>query len=176
MTDHKHGAPVLSPYAVAVPLQAATIITNQQTPTTGGVTMASQVATTTGVWRIKAWGSYLAKNSATVRSFEVTPYWGSTALSGTAVAVKVSNGSDFTSRWEFECLLVGVDTTHISTSGGLLHAVTDASLTALRWGLFNPISTAVTAGAQTVDLRFDNSASVAGEVITVVQVTIERIA
>ena len=159
-------------------LTSVTNIANQQTPTTGGVTLASQTAAAGSTWRVRASGTYVAANSVTARNAEVTPYWGATALSKIAVAVLASVAQ--TTQWQCEFILSGSSTTAIWTVGYLMNklnspAIVGGTSSFMEQDHATAASTAVTAGAQTLDLRFDTSVSVPGDAWNIESCTIERL-
>ena len=162
--------------AISAGLTAVTAISNQQTPTTGGVTLASQRLAPGCVWRLRAYGTYVAASSSTARNLEVTPYWGSTALTKIASVVLASTAQ--TTDWTVEFLLTASSTTAVWTTGTLLEQ-TDVVLSTTAADMDFIIATAAsTTGCtqvSTVDLRFDTSASVTGDAINVHSVTIERL-
>ena len=149
---------------------AATNIAATTTPTTSGVTMASQTAATTGTWKVTAYGNFVAASSATARNAVITPYWGTTALPVISVAVLVSTAK--TTNWSCEFELVSTSTTAVWTSGILTESIVAAGLNIDQ---NTPASTTVTTGAQTLDLRFSMSAVVAGDAWNVTQVVFQRI-
>lgn len=157
---------------VAGGLTALTTIAATVTATTGGITLASQTAAAGSVWRVRAMGTFVAVSSATARNALITPVWGATALPALTVgAVLVSTAQ--TTNFECEFILTASSTTAIWATGFALNRV--ASATALALAGLTPASTTVTAGAQTIDLRFSMSAAVAGDSWSIQQVTIERI-
>jgi hypothetical protein len=149
---------------------AATNIAATTTPTTGGVTMASQTAATTGTWKVTAYGNFVAASSATTRNAVITPYWGTTALPAISVAVLVSTAK--TTNWSCEFELVSTSTTAVWTSGILTESIVAAGLNIDQ---NTPASTTVTSGSQTLDLRFSMSTVVAGDAWNITQVVFQRI-
>jgi hypothetical protein len=149
---------------------AATNIAATTTPTTGGVTMASQTAATTGTWKVTAYGNFVAASSATTRNAVITPYWGTTALPAISVAVLVSTAK--TTNWSCEFELVSTSATAVWTTGFLTESIVAAGLNIDQ---NTPASTTVTTGAQTLDLRFSMSTVVAGDAWNVTQVVFQRI-
>ena len=153
-------------------LTAVTAIANQQTATTGGVTLANQTLIPTAAWRIKAFGTYVAASSGTARNFEVTPFWGSTALTKIAVAVLASTSQ--TTAWDAEFIITGSSATAIWTVGRLINQTDSATIP--QTNIATAASTSsLTSELQTIDLRFDTSASVASDQVNVHSVTIERL-
>lgn len=158
----------------AAGLTAVTAIANQQTPTTGGVTLASQVLAANAVWSIKAFGTYVAASSATARNFEITPYWGSTALTKIAVAVLASQAQ--TTGWDVEFILTGSSTTALWLAGRLINQVdTVTDFNATQIALATAASNTTLTTTSTIDLRFDTSASVSGDSINVHSVVISKV-
>lgn len=162
--------------AFAGGLTAVTTIANQQTPTTGGITLPSQVMAAASVWRIKAHGTYTAASSATARNLEASMFWGASQLTKVTMIVKVSVAQ--TSNWTFEGLITGSSATAAWVTG-LLQGSTDITNTAVLGDLvqnnITPTSNTGLTTTSTVDMRFDTSASVAGDSIAVANVTIERL-
>lgn len=160
-------------------LTAVTSIANQQTATTGGVTLANQTLVPKACWRIKAYGQYTAASSATARNMEVTPYWGTTALTKIAVAVLASTAQ--TTNWVCEFELTASSATAIWTTGWLHNQLSDVfgtspNTVAADLALATAASTSSLATElQAIDLRFDTSASVSGDIVKVNMVTIERL-
>lgn len=144
-------------------------INNTTTYTTGGITLAGQTAAANATWRIRAFGYFVAANSATARNARVACYWGSTQLSAIGVAVTTSLGQ--TTGWQVDFTLTGSSTTAIWTAGSFNNRIANAQQ------ITNPTSasTTVTAGAQTIDLRFSMSTAVAGDSWVIQSVTIERL-
>ena len=78
-----------------------------------------------------------------------------------------------TTQWQCEFTLTASSTTAIWTAGTLISRI--ASATALAIDNATAASTAVTAGAQTLDLRFRVSTAVAAESWVIQSVTMERL-
>jgi hypothetical protein len=157
---------------------ASTTINDTTTPTTGGATLTSQVAAVNSVWRVCAHGSFVAVSSATARNAVVQPFWGTTALPSIAVVVLISVIQ--TTNWSCEFILTGSSTTGIWTTGWLndkfdYPAIVAGTSSADKLDLLTAATTAVTAGAQTLDLRFSMSVAVATDQWVVNNVTIERL-
>jgi len=128
---------------------ANTTITNTTTYTTGGLTLASQTAAIGSTWRVRAFGQFTAANSATARTARVAAFWGSTQL--TAITTTVLTNTGQTTQFQVEFTLTGSSTTAIWTTGTMIGRT--ASATALAIDNATAASTAVTSGAQTLDLR-----------------------
>ena len=173
--DHVHAL------SLAAGKVANTTINNTVTPTTGGVTFAAPAIAAGHMYRIRAVGQFVAVSSATARNAQVSPFWGTVACPTLAAAIVVPASLAQTTQWELEYILVGVDTTHAWCTGyfhsrlGLAAADTQAQRLATMTNAA-PASTVVTAGAQTLDLRFSMSVSVATDQWIVQQVTLERLA
>ena len=173
--DHVHAL------SLAAGKVANTTINNTVTPTTGGVTFAAPAIAAGHMYRIRAVGQFVAVSSVTARNAQVSPFWGTVACPTLAAAIVVPVSLAQTTQWELEYILVGVDTTHAWVTGyfhsrlGLAAADTQAQRLATMTNAA-PASTIVTAGAQTLDLRFSMSTSVAGDSWVVQQVTLERMA
>ncbi len=157
-------------------LTGSTTINDTVTPTTGGVTLASQIANVGSSWRVCSYGSFVAVSSITARNATVTPYWGTTALPAIAVVVLVSVAQ--TTNWMCEFELTGSSTTAIWTTGFLGNkldypAIVAGTSSANKLDLATAGTTSVTAGAQTLDLRFSMSSAVATDQWVVNSVTME---
>jgi hypothetical protein len=146
-------------------------ITNTVTYTTGGKTLATQTAAASSSWRVRAFGTFTAANSATARNAQVACFWGATQLIAITSTVLINTAQ--TTSFEVEFILTGSSTTAIWTAGYMLNRTNSA--TALAINNATPASTVVTSGAQTLDLRFSMSASVAGDSWVVQGVTMERL-
>jgi hypothetical protein len=153
---------------------ADTTINDTVTFTTGGVTYAAPAIASGQVYRVRALGTFVAVSSATSRSAQVACFWGSTQLTLNAQGVMVS--SALTTSWELEFVLTGTSTTAIWTTGyfnGHINQLTSTAATAQISSVSG--TTTVTAGAQTLDLRFNMTAAVATDQWVVKQVTMERL-
>jgi len=157
---------------VAGGLTSLTTIASTVTPTTGGRTLTGMVAATGSLWRVRAMGTFVAASSATARNALCAAFWGSTSLTVCTVGAVLASTAQ-TTQFELEFFLTGASTTAIWTTGWALNRV--ASTTALALSGITPASTTVTAGAQTIDLRFYSSVAVTGDSWSIQQVTIERI-
>lgn len=153
-------------------LTAVTSIANQQTATTGGITLAAQALAPGSVWRITAFGTYTAAISATARNAVFAPYWGSSALTAITVAVLASTAQ--TTGWSLEFDIAASSTTAAWVAGYCSNQLNSATIptTSPATAASN---TGLTAGAQTLDLRFSTSASVSGDSFQVQGVTIVRL-
>jgi hypothetical protein len=145
------------PLAFSGGLTTSTTINDTTTPTTGGKTLASQIANAGSVWRICAYGTFVAVSSATARNATITPYWGTTALPAIAVVVLISVAQ--TTNWVCEFELSASSTTAVWTAGWLQNkfdypAIVAGTSSGDKTDLATPATTSVTAGAQTLDLRF----------------------
>jgi hypothetical protein len=157
---------------VAAAKTANTTVANTVTDTTGGVTYSAPAIGAGQVYRITARGTFTAANSVTARNAQIKAYWGSTALTPSLIKAVLASTAQ-TTNWEAEFELVGTSTTAIWTTGAFDNQVNSATIeTRLN---ATPASTTVTSGAQTLDLRFSMSASVAGDSWSVQQVLIERL-
>src|ERR1035437_6065289 len=159
-------------------LTTSTTINDTITPTTGGATLASQAAAVGSVWRVCAYGSFVAVSSVTARNAVIQPYWGTTALPSVAVVILVSVAQ--TTNWMCEFTLSGSSTTAIWTSGWLQNkfdypAIVAGKSSGDKTGIATAATTSVTAGAQTIDLRFSMSSAVATDQWVVNNVTLERL-
>jgi hypothetical protein len=173
MTDHKHAMMAATGSGMtATDLTTPTSI-NATGDTTGGVTLGSQTAAASTEWIIRAFGLYTIANSATARTCNVTPYWGSTALPTVGINVKTSVA--FTAPFFLEYTLIGVDTTHISCSGMMIDSITDGTAGNVRLHNTAITSTLVTSGLQTIDLKFKMSTTVPGDAWSIESVFIQRV-
>jgi hypothetical protein len=152
-------------------LTGSTTVNDTTTYTSGGVTLASQTAASGSVWRVRAHGTFVAATSATARNAQVAAFWGSTQLVAITVAVLVSTAQ--TTNWNLEFILSGSSTTAIWTTGFFVNEI--GSTTLQTQSEATPATTAVTAGAQTIDLRVSMSTAVATDQWVVQQVTMERL-
>jgi hypothetical protein len=150
---------------------ANTTITNTTTYTTGGTTLLTQTAAVGSTWRIRAFGQYTAVSSGTARTARVACFWGSTQL--TAITPTVLTSTAQTTQWQCEFTLTASSTTAIWTAGTMISRV--ASATALAMDNATAASTAVTAGAQTLDLRFSMSNATPADSWIIQSVTMERL-
>ena len=137
------------------------------------MTLANQSAATGSMWRVRAYGSYTGATSGVVHFGQVVPYWGSTPLMPGGALVKANLAQ--ISTWEFECLIgctgpSGVIVSPIFTSG---IGVTGPS--AANQSRTGPSYSAVTQGAQTLDLRFGMTGAAAADSWQVDAVTMERL-
>ena len=140
---------------------------------TGGVTLASQTAAANATWRVRAFGTFTTINSATARNALVACFWGSTQL--TAISTTILISAVQTTQWQVEFTLTASSTTAVWTTGTFLNQTAAAIATpALTIANATPASTTVTAGAQTIDLKFASSQNV-GDSWAVQSVTIERL-
>jgi hypothetical protein len=153
-------------------LTASTTINDTTTPTTGGVTLASQVAVTGSVWRIRAHGTFVAVSSGTARNAVAAVFWGSTQLTPT-ISTAVLASTAQTTNWEMEFIVTASSTTAVWETGYRNDQIGATATFSLKNA--TPASTTVTAGAQTIDLRFSMSAAVATDQWVVQNVTIERL-
>jgi hypothetical protein len=160
-------------FATNAGLSANTTVNNTTTYTTAGITLANQTADTGRVWRIRAYGQFTAANSGTARTARIACFWGTTQL--VAITPTVLTSTAQTTQWQVEFELVGTSTTAIWTTGTLMSRVSSSTTGANPMDNATPASTAVTAGAQTLDLRVSMSASVAGDSWIIQQVTMERL-
>jgi hypothetical protein len=152
-------------------LTSVTTIANTTTFTTGGLTLLSQTAAAGSVWRVRAYGQFTAASSGTVRSAQIGLYWGGTQLAVIAPSVLLSTAQ--TTQWQVEFGIAGTSTTALWTTGILVNRI--ASATVQTQDVASPNSYTVTAGAQTLDLQFRMSSSVAGDQWTVHNITFERL-
>ena len=150
---------------------ANTTVTNQATFTTAGVTLPNQTAAVGSVWRVRAYGQFTAASSATVRTAQISCFWGTAQLVAITPTVLASVGQ--TTQWQAEFTLTASSTTAIWTAGTLASRI--ASATALAIDNATPASTTVTAGAQTLDLRVRVSTAVAAESWIIQSVVLERL-
>jgi hypothetical protein len=164
---------VTSVTAATSGLTANTTVTNSATYTTAGITLATQTAAAGSVWRIRAYGQFVAASSATARTAQIACFWGTTQL--TAIAPTVIASTAQTTQWQAEFELSATSTTAIWTTGQMINKISSSNANFLGIDQATPASTTVTAGAQTLDLRVAVSTAVAAESWVIQQVTMERI-
>ena len=154
-------------------LTAVTAVAGSLTLATGGVTLASQVMAAGSVWRVIAYGTYVASSSATARSLTMDCNWGGTALTSvTSGAVLVTSAR--TSPWQVELEISGSSATAAWCTGILTSQVTSLTI---------PLQTIATAASvtgltttSTLDFRVGQTGTaVAGDTINVHSVVIERV-
>lgn len=162
---------VTSVTAATSGLTANTPVASTLTYTTGGITLATQTAAAGSVWRVRAYGQFVAATSATARNAQIACFWGTTQLTAITPAVVISVAQ--TTGWVVEFELTATSTTAIWTTGILTGRLSSATVSDNY--MATAASTTVTAGAQTLDLRVSSSVVVAGDSWTVQQVTIERL-
>jgi hypothetical protein len=154
-------------------LTSTTTINATTTYTTGGITLPSQVAASGAVWRIRAYGNYTSASSATARNSQIACFWGSTQL--TALTVAVGTSLSQTSGWMVEFELSATSTTAIWTTGQSTNRMGSATTNNSNITTVTAASTVVTAGAQTLDLRFSMSSVAMADQWQISQVTMERL-
>lgn len=158
----------------ATGLTTATAIAATVTYTTGGVTLASQTLAAGLVWRVRAYGTYTSVSSATGRNAQIACYWGSTQLTAYTVAAGTASSAGVASFLiEFE--IVGTGTTAAYVSGVVTDQIGGATLDTVITALPNTNNTGLSAGAQTLDLRFSMSNAGPGDSWSIKQVTMEQI-
>lgn len=171
------GIPLVAPFTgnfFAGDMTTFTAIGDVTTLASGGQTLTNQIMEAGSVWRIKAFGSVTSANSATARNASLHCYWGSVDIGGFDIAVKVSTA--ITTAFDCEFYIVGQSTTLASRTARLFDNIVAGTATStLINQLLNANSPTLTAGAQTIDLRFGFSAAIAGDGWTVENVTIERL-
>ena len=154
-------------------LTAVTAVAGSLTLATGGVTLASQVMAAGSVWRVIAYGTYVASSSAVVRNLSVSCFWGSTALTAvTTGAVLALTGQ--TTPFQVELEITGSSATAAWCTGIMTSRVTSATIP-----LQNIATAASVTGLTTIstlDFRVGQTGTaVAGDTINVHSVTLERI-
>lgn len=152
-------------------LTSVTTIANTTTFTTGGLTLASQTAASGSSWRVRAYGQFTAVSSATTRTAQIGLFWGGTQIAAITPTILASTAQ--TTQWQAEFGIVGTSGTALWTTGILVNRI--ASATLQTQDTLTPGSNTVTAGAQTLDVQFRMSSSVAGESWSVHQITLERL-
>ncbi|CAB4126743.1 hypothetical protein UFOVP84_19 [uncultured Caudovirales phage] len=154
-------------------LTSVTSVAGSSTLATGGITLASQIAATGSVWRVKAYGTYAAASSANARTLTMSCYWGTTQLTAITTGNVLASTAQ-TTAWSVEFEINTSSTTAAWTTGVLSSQVTSATIP------LNNVTTAssvtVTAGAQTLDFRVGQTGTVtSADIINVHQVIIERL-
>ena len=152
-------------------LTAQATINATITFTAAATALASQVAIANAAWRVNARGTFVAANSATPRNAQIAVFWGGTQLPAIIVPVLLSVAQ--TTTWDVEFEITATSTTAVFTAGSLIHTLSSA--TALAMTNAAPASTVVSAGNQTVGLRVNMSAVVAGDAWVLQSTVIERI-
>lgn len=139
------------------------------TPTTGGVTLANQVAEANSVWLVKIIGAFTAVSSATVRTANIAIFWGSTQIVVVGPTVQASTAK--TTSFMVDVIITGVNTTSVYATLNVLQGInTSTGLPAT-----SIASTTVTAGAQTIDARFSTSVAVGADSWAINNVVITRV-
>jgi hypothetical protein len=159
-------------------LTANTTINDTTTLTTGGITLTNQAAAVGSIWRIRAFGQFVAVSSATARNAEIVPYWRLAQLAPINVTVLVSVAQ--TTNWMCEYILTATSTTAIWATGYCENKIDYPALSAgttqyRSLDLATPAAGTVSSGLQTLDLRFAMSVAVATDQWVIQQVTIERL-
>ena len=157
--------------ATAGGLTAITPINNTITYTSGGITLTTQTMASGSVWRISAFGNYNPQSSATARNGQVACFWGTTQLTAISQAVLVSNAQ--VSGWRCEFTLTGSSTTGVWVTGSLANRMSSLTISSITNA--TPTSVSVTAGSQTLDLRFSMSNATPTDIWNVHSVTMERL-
>lgn len=148
---------------------SALTIAASTTPTTGGVTLANQVANADDVWVIKVIGTFTAVSSATVRTASIAVFWGSTQIAVVSPTVQASTAK--TTSFMIDTIITGVSSTSVYATLNALQGInTSTGLPSSSTG-----ATTVTAGAQTIDVRFSVSTTVVGESWSVQNIVITRV-
>jgi hypothetical protein len=147
-------------------------IVNTTTPTSTGITLASQTAEAGSVWRIRAYGEFIALSSATARQAAIGLWWGSTQLTANLSATVLTNTGQ-SSFFQLEYTIVASSATSVWASGTLLNRIGSATLLSLQLG--GGISNTVPSGPQTIDLRAWTTTAIVNEGWYFSQVTIERL-
>ena len=149
---------------------AVTAVSATTTLTTGGTTLASQVMASGSTWRVVAYGTFVGATSATVRTFTMACFWGTTQLTAITTGSVFTTGQ--TTPWKVEFEITGSSATAAWITGFLSAQVTSATI---------PLNYAATAASvtgltttSTLDFRVANGTA-AVDAINVHQVTIERI-
>ena len=154
-------------------LTAVTAVAGSLTLATGGVTIASQVMASGSVWRVTAYGTYVASSSANARTLTMACYWGATALTsvttGNVLAVTAQ-----TTPWHVELEITGSSATAAWCTAILSAQVTSATIP------LNYVATAASVTGltttSTLDFRVGQTGTAtAGDTINVHSVILERI-
>lgn len=139
------------------------------TPTTGGVTLANQVAEANSVWLVKIIGAFTAVSSATVRTANIAIFWGSTQIVVVSPTVQASTAK--TTSFMVDVIITGVNTTSVYATLNALQGIN----TSTGLPVTSIASTTVTAGAQTIDARFSTSVAVGADSWAINNVVITRV-
>ena len=154
-------------------LTSVTAVAGSLTLATGGVTLASQVMTNGWVWRIRAYGTYVASSSATARTLTMSCFWGSTALTAVTTGNVLSAVAQ-TTPWQVELEISGSSTTAAWCTAVLMSQVTSATIPQQYVATAASVTGLTT--TSTLDFRVGQTGTaVAGDTINVHSVTIERI-
>ena len=149
-------------------------ISSPTSPTGAGVTLTNQTAATGSMWRLRAWGSYTGATSGVVHFGQVVPYWGATPLLPAGALVKANQAQQ--SNWDFECLLSSTGPSGVVASPILTSGLGVSGASGSVQSITGPSYSAVTQGANTLDLRFGMTGAAAADSWMVNAVTIERLA
>ena len=154
-------------------LTAVTAVAGSLTLATGGVTLASQVMASGSVWRVTAYGTYVAASSANARTLTMACYWGATKLTSVTTGNVLSAVAQ-TTAWKVELEISGSNATAAWCTGLLSAQVTSATI---------PLNYAATAASvtgltttSTLDFQVGQTGTAtATDTINVHSVTLERI-
>lgn len=159
-----------------------TTINSTVPPTSGGVTYAGRLDVpgptgVVGIWKIKAYGTFTAANSATPRNASIIPHWyglpndDDIALAGFSIPVLVSVAQ--TTNWDCEFILKGLSTSSVQSSGKLQSKIAYQVETL---DLIAPTVTQNCLDLGNIELKFNISNSLIADSWTVYQITMERVA
>jgi hypothetical protein len=136
------------------------------------VNLAGQTLATGQVYRVRAYGTLAAINSALGRQVRFTPIWGATALTA-LTSGNVLASTTQTTGWQLEFTLTASSATAIWTTGQLISRV--ASATTLNSDTVTPASTTGLTSASTLTIGVISSGNATSDVLNVHSVIFERI-
>ena len=161
-------------------LQAVTTMAGSLTLTTGGVTLLNQIVTQGAVWRVVAYGTYVASSSANVRQLTMRCVWGGVNLTAVTTG-NVLASTVQTTQWKVEFEITGQSTSSAWITGFLSSQVTSATIP-LNYVVTPTSVTGITQTngtglfSSTLDFQIGQAGTVtSGDTINVHSVTMERI-
>ena len=165
---------VTSVNAKSLNLTSITAVTGSLTLATGGITLASQSMATNAVWRVTAYGNYVAASSANSRALSFACFWGSTALTAIGAGT-ITPATARTTPWRVEFEITGTSTTAAWVTSFASSQVASGTI-ALNY-VGTPTSVTGLTTTSTLDFRVGQTGTAtAGDTINVYSVVIERIA
>jgi hypothetical protein len=132
----------------------------------GGVTLSGQSLAVGSVWRLRFFGNFVI-TSGGLRHGYVQPYWGG-AAAGNPLDFVFGGSTPGTDPIAGEFMIVGAGSASAYVSGYI-------TISNNEWVTVNALVTGMSTGAQTLDLQFAVSATVATEGFNVWSITMERL-